>query len=77
MRIEDLDAGRVRPGLAEAQLEDLAALGLDWDDTFSVRDELTGAVYEWGQRPFVQLDPFTQPAHILTITRGPVREGTP
>jgi glutamyl-tRNA synthetase len=31
MRIEDLDAGRVRPGLAAAQLADLAALGLDWD----------------------------------------------
>jgi glutamyl-tRNA synthetase len=31
VRIEDLDAGRVRPGFAEAQLADLAALGLDWD----------------------------------------------
>jgi glutamyl-tRNA synthetase len=31
VRVEDLDAGRVRPGLAEAQLVDLAALGLDWD----------------------------------------------
>jgi glutamyl-tRNA synthetase len=31
MRIEDLDTGRVRPGLAERQLADLAALGLDWD----------------------------------------------
>jgi glutamyl-tRNA synthetase len=31
MRIEDLDTGRVRPGLAEAQLADLAAIGLDWD----------------------------------------------
>ena len=31
MRIEDLDAGRVRPGLAEQQLADLAAIGLDWD----------------------------------------------
>jgi glutamyl-tRNA synthetase len=31
MRVEDLDTGRVRPGLAEAQLADLAALGLDWD----------------------------------------------
>jgi glutamyl-tRNA synthetase len=31
MRIEDLDAARSRPGLAEAQLSDLAALGLDWD----------------------------------------------
>jgi glutamyl-tRNA synthetase len=31
MRVEDLDAGRVRAGLAEAQLADLAAIGLDWD----------------------------------------------
>ena len=31
MRVEDLDAGRVRPGLAEAQLADLAAIGSDWD----------------------------------------------
>lgn len=31
MRIDDLDSGRVRPGLADRQLADLAALGLDWD----------------------------------------------
>jgi glutamyl-tRNA synthetase len=31
MRMEDLDAGRVRPGYAEQQLADLAAIGLDWD----------------------------------------------
>src|ERR687893_3303010 len=31
VRVEDLDRSRVRPGLAEAQLRDLAALGLDWD----------------------------------------------
>jgi glutamyl-tRNA synthetase len=31
MRMEDLDAGRVRAGLAPQQLEDLAALGIDWD----------------------------------------------
>ncbi|HWC27626.1 MAG TPA: tRNA glutamyl-Q(34) synthetase GluQRS [Solirubrobacteraceae bacterium] len=31
LRIEDLDTGRVRPGVAEQQLADLAALGLDWD----------------------------------------------
>jgi glutamyl-tRNA synthetase len=31
VRVEDLDAGRVRPGLADAQLADLAAIGLDWD----------------------------------------------
>src|SRR3954447_13663547 len=31
VRMEDLDQGRVRPGIAEQQLEDLRALGLDWD----------------------------------------------
>ena len=31
LRIEDLDAGRVRPGVAERQLADLTALGLDFD----------------------------------------------
>jgi glutamyl-tRNA synthetase len=31
LRVEDLDSGRVRPGIEEAQLADLAALGLDWD----------------------------------------------
>ena len=31
MRIDDLDRQRVRPGVAEQQLADLAALGLDWD----------------------------------------------
>ena len=32
MRVEDLDRGRVRPGIMEAQLEDLRWLGLDWDE---------------------------------------------
>lgn len=31
-RVEDLDPPRVVPGLAEVQLEDLAWLGLDWDE---------------------------------------------
>ena len=31
VRMEDLDTGRVRPGIAEEQLRDLAAIGLDWD----------------------------------------------
>lgn len=31
IRIEDLDTSRVRPGLAERQLSDLAAIGIDWD----------------------------------------------
>src|SRR5919112_5949368 len=39
VRIEDLDAGRVRPGLAEAQLSDLAAIGLDWDPPVMTQSE--------------------------------------
>ncbi len=31
LRVEDLDAPRVRPGLAEQQLDELRWLGLDWD----------------------------------------------
>ncbi len=31
MRVDDLDTGRARPGVAERQLADLAAIGLDWD----------------------------------------------
>ncbi len=45
VRIEDLDAGRVRPGLAEAQLGDLAALGLDWDGDVVVQTARS-ALYE-------------------------------
>jgi glutamyl-tRNA synthetase len=31
MRMEDLDTGRVKPGVDEEQLRDLAAVGVDWD----------------------------------------------
>ena len=31
MRVEDLDRSRARPGVEEAQLADLRAMGLDWD----------------------------------------------
>ena len=31
MRIEDLDVGRVRPGIEARQLSDLRAIGIDWD----------------------------------------------
>ena len=43
VRIDDLDRGRVRPGLAEEQLADLAALGLDWDGRVVRQSERTKA----------------------------------
>nr|WP_207955903.1 glutamate--tRNA ligase family protein [Rubrobacter marinus] len=45
VRVEDLDRSRVRPGVEEAQLADLAALGLDWDGPV-VRQSERGAFYE-------------------------------
>ncbi|MEV6371712.1 alpha-1,4-glucan--maltose-1-phosphate maltosyltransferase [Micromonospora musae] len=48
---------------------DMPALGLDWHERFTVHDELTGAGYDWGQRNAVRLDPYLQPAHVLTVRR--------
>ena len=39
VRMDDLDTGRVRAGVAAGQLADLAALGLDWDGPVVVQSE--------------------------------------
>ena len=39
VRMEDLDAGRVKTGSAEEQLADLAALGVDWDGAVAFQSE--------------------------------------
>ncbi|MEA2564173.1 MAG: glutamyl-tRNA synthetase [Acidobacteriota bacterium] len=44
-RLEDLDGPRVIPGMAEAAMEDLAWLGLDWDEGPYVQSERS-AFYE-------------------------------
>ena len=41
IRIEDLDSGRCRPGSAEQQLGDLAAIGLEWDGPVVAQSERT------------------------------------
>ncbi len=46
MRIDDLDSGRVRTGVAEQQLDDLAALGLDWDGPVVRQSERLGLYAE-------------------------------
>jgi starch synthase (maltosyl-transferring) len=48
---------------------DMQALGFDWHERFTVRDELTGATYDWGQHNAVLLDPYLEPAHIFTVHR--------
>ncbi|MGH8866939.1 MAG: maltotransferase domain-containing protein [Actinomycetes bacterium] len=49
---------------------DMPALGLDSDDRVDVHDQITGETYHWGQHNYVRLDPFTEPAHILTVRRS-------
>ena len=46
---------------------DLPALGFGWDERVTVRDQLTGAVYQWGRDNYIRLDPNDQPAHIFTV----------
>ena len=41
MRVEDLDRSRVRPGVEEAQLAGLRALGIDWDGPVVRQSERT------------------------------------
>ncbi|MBZ5736657.1 alpha-1,4-glucan--maltose-1-phosphate maltosyltransferase [Nocardioides mangrovi] len=44
---------------------DLAAIGAG--DSFAVRDEITGQEWTWGEHNYVRLDPYSEPAHVLTV----------
>jgi starch synthase (maltosyl-transferring) len=58
-------------GIREATTAlDMPALGLEWDGRFTVRDQLTGATYDWGQTNYVRLDPHVEPAHIFVVERS-------
>jgi len=49
---------------------DLAALGVEREETFQVHDLLTGARYLWhGSRNYVELDPHVCPAHVFRVRR--------
>ncbi len=48
---------------------DMPALGFDWHERFTVRDELTSATYDWGQHNAVRLEPYLAPAHVFTVHR--------
>jgi starch synthase (maltosyl-transferring) len=48
---------------------DMPALGFDWHERFTVRDELTGATFDWGQHNAIRLDPLYEPAHVFTVHR--------
>jgi starch synthase (maltosyl-transferring) len=47
----------------------MPALGLDWHEHAEVHDEITGQTWTWGEHNYVRLDPFVEPAHVLTVRR--------
>jgi len=65
VRMEDLDASRVRPGVAERQLSDLAAVSVDWDGEVVAQSART-ARYE---AALARLDTFP-----CFCTRAEIRE---
>ncbi len=46
---------------------DMSALGMRPDERFLVHDEVTGADWTWGEHNYVRLDPYYEPAHILSV----------
>ncbi|MGN6252145.1 MAG: alpha-1,4-glucan--maltose-1-phosphate maltosyltransferase [Marmoricola sp.] len=46
---------------------DMPALGLGWEDTVEVHDEITDQTWRWGAHNYVRLDPWVEPAHVLTV----------
>jgi starch synthase (maltosyl-transferring) len=47
----------------------LPALGMEWHDSFTVHDLLSGDTFRWGEHNYVRLDPYHQPAHVLHVRR--------
>jgi starch synthase (maltosyl-transferring) len=48
---------------------DLPSLGMQWQDSFPVHDEITDQTWHWGAHNYVRLDPGVEPAHVLTMRR--------
>jgi starch synthase (maltosyl-transferring) len=48
---------------------DMPELGMDWNDSFRVHDEITGENWRWGERNYVRLEPWANVAHILRLER--------
>ncbi|MEF9901879.1 alpha-1,4-glucan--maltose-1-phosphate maltosyltransferase [Streptomyces sp. P9-A2] len=55
---------------------DMPQLGLERHESVSVRDELTGETYRWGDTNYVRLEPGRAPAHVLHVQRPPAAQRT-
>ncbi|MFC8127466.1 maltotransferase domain-containing protein [Streptomyces sp. NPDC057302] len=64
--VVNLDPHRTQAGTVSL---DMPELGLDWDESVPVRDELTGDTYHWGKANYVRLGPGG--AHVLAAVGGP------
>jgi len=47
----------------------MPALGMDWHDSFTAHDLLSGEAYRWGEHNYIRLDPYQHPAHVLHVRR--------
>ena len=47
---------------------DLPALGVNWGESLTVHDEITGGSYVWGQFNYVRLEPWHHVAHIFRVS---------
>jgi starch synthase (maltosyl-transferring) len=52
---------------------DMPALGHEWQDRFTVQDEVSGESYQWGQSNYVRLEPWRTVAHVLALPHLPQR----
>ncbi|WP_020579299.1 alpha-1,4-glucan--maltose-1-phosphate maltosyltransferase [Actinopolymorpha alba] len=64
--VVNLDPHATRESVVSLTMPDL---GMNWQDSFVVHDELTGDTWRWGQHNYIRLDPSVQPAHILKVSR--------
>jgi starch synthase (maltosyl-transferring) len=64
--IVNLDPHAVRETTVHLNMPEL---GMRWDESFEVQDELTKAAFLWSEHNYVRLDSFTEPAHIFTVRR--------
>ncbi|MFD6418958.1 alpha-1,4-glucan--maltose-1-phosphate maltosyltransferase [Streptomyces sp. NPDC060194] len=64
--VVNLDPHRAQEGTVHL---DLTHLGVGADESVSVRDELTGATYDWGSANYVRLEPDSAPAHLFAVLR--------
>ena len=77
--MEDLDTGRVRPGYAEQQLADLAAIGLDWDGEVVFQsqrlDRYADAIEALGDRVYECYCTRAEIREAASAPHGPLPEG--